>query len=77
MSEPNNQKKNTIMKMKTSQLLAVALMGTLAFAATGAHAEDINTRFGKIEVESGYPSKEGIGKLTDEMNYQRACQAYI
>lgn len=58
-------------------LIATALVGAMAFAATGAHAEDIDTRIGKLEVESGYPSKESIAKLTDEMDYQRACQAYI
>jgi hypothetical protein len=66
------------MKMKYSQILiAAALMSALAFAATGAHAEDNNTRIGKLNVESGYPSQESIAKLTDEMDYQRACQAYI
>ena len=66
------------MKMKNKQnKLAAALVCALAFAATNVHAQTINTRLGKIEVESGYPSQEGIGKLTDEMDYQRACQAYI
>ena len=37
----------------------------------------INTRLGKIELDSGYPSQESIAKLTDELDYQRACQAYI
>ena len=37
----------------------------------------INTRLGKIEMDSGYPSQESIAKLIDESDYQRACQAYI
>ena len=63
--------------MKMKNILAAALTCAVAFAATGAHAEDINTRLGKIEIESGYPSQESLDKLTDEMDYQRACQAYI
>jgi hypothetical protein len=58
-------------------LIVTALASALIFATTGAQAEDINTRLGKIEVESGYPSKESIAKLTDETDYQRACQAYL
>jgi hypothetical protein len=64
--------------MKNKQnIIAAALTCALAFAATGARAEDISTRLGKIEVEGGYPSQESLTKLTDEMDYQRACQAYI
>jgi len=62
---------------RTHILLAAALIAAVAVAATGAHAEDINTRLGKIKVENGYPSKESLDKLADETDYQRACQAYI
>jgi len=61
--------------MHTRNLLAAALVCT--FAASSAYTQTIDTRLGKLEVESGYPSKESITKLTDEMDYQRACQAYI
>jgi hypothetical protein len=37
----------------------------------------ILTRIGKIEVESGYPSKASLDKIVDELDFQRACQAYI
>jgi hypothetical protein len=40
-------------------------------------AEIVETRLGKLTVESGYPSKESMAKLIDEMDYQRACQAYV
>jgi len=63
--------------MKTKTILAAALVCSLAFATTVAQAKDIDTRIGKIKVESGYPSKESIDKLIDETDYQRACQAYI
>ena len=48
-----------------------------ALAITTAHAQTINTRLGKIEVESGYPSQESLTRLIDEVDYQRACQAYV
>ena len=63
--------------MKASGYLAAALMGAVAFATAGARAEDINTRIGTIQVENGYPSQESLDKLADEMDFQRACQAYI
>jgi hypothetical protein len=37
----------------------------------------INTRIGELTFESGYPSQESVAKLYDEMDFQRACQAYI
>jgi hypothetical protein len=39
--------------------------------------ETIDTRIGKLTFESGYPSQETATKLFDEMDFQRACQAYI
>lgn len=63
--------------MKTKLLLAAVLAGALALATTGAHAEDVNTRIGKLTFESGYPSQKTVEKLYDEMDFQRACQAYI
>lgn len=44
---------------------------------TGAHAEDITTRSGKLELKMGVPTKSTAEKLFDEMDYQRACQAFI
>jgi hypothetical protein len=38
----------------------------------------MDTRIGKLNFEStGYPSAETVQKLYDEMDFQRACQAYI
>lgn len=39
--------------------------------------ESKETRIGKLTFESGYPSQQTVGKLYDEMDFQRACQAYI
>jgi hypothetical protein len=35
------------------------------------------TRIGKLQFESGYPNRETVGKLYDEMDFQRASQAYL
>jgi hypothetical protein len=40
-------------------------------------ATSLETRIGKLKFESGYPSREAISKLYDEMDFQRACQAYL
>ena len=37
----------------------------------------VDTRIGKIELQSGYPSEASVRKLYDEMDFQRAVQAYI
>jgi hypothetical protein len=42
-----------------------------------AEEETIDTRIGKLTFESGYPSQETVQKLYDEMDFQRASQAYI
>ena len=39
--------------------------------------EAIDTRIGKLTFESGYPSQQTVNKLYDEMDFQRACQAYL
>jgi hypothetical protein len=48
---------------------------------TGAQAEDINARIGKLsfthDFANGYPTKETVEKLYDERDFQRATQAYL
>jgi hypothetical protein len=39
--------------------------------------ETKDSRIGKLTFESGYPSKETVSKLYDEMDFQRASQAYL
>ncbi|MES2707758.1 MAG: DUF1254 domain-containing protein [Verrucomicrobiota bacterium] len=60
--------------MKTN-IIRLALAG-LAFPGLLA-AETVDTRHGPVELQSGYPSKESVARLYDELDYQRACQAYI
>jgi hypothetical protein len=40
-------------------------------------SETKDTRIGRLIFESGYPSEETVEKLYDEMDFQRACQAYL
>jgi hypothetical protein len=37
----------------------------------------VDTRIGKLELQAGYPSKAVAEKLFDDMNFQRATQAFI
>lgn len=37
----------------------------------------VKTRIGKLEFINGYPSDESVAKLYNEMDFQRACQAYL
>lgn len=53
-------------------LLVMVAIGEQAFAQ-----ETKDTRIGKLSFESGYPTQETTQKLYDEMDFQRACQAYI
>jgi len=66
------------MKMKCSQILiAAAIVCALAFAFTGAQAEEINTRIGKIETINGFPTAAAAEKLFNESDFQRATQSYL
>jgi hypothetical protein len=37
----------------------------------------VNTRIGELTFQSGYPQSGTVAKLYEEMDFQRACQAYI
>jgi hypothetical protein len=56
-------------------LVAAAVIGTLAFAAASAQAQGADTRIGKLTFDHGLPTPETCQKLYDEMDYQRATQA--
>src|SRR6516164_7376388 len=63
------------MAMKRLLLAGTAILALLA--APSLRAETIDTRIGKLELEAGYPSKATVEKLFDEMDFQRATQAFI
>jgi hypothetical protein len=46
-------------------------------ATTPAGTGAVSTRIGKIELEVGYPTKASVERLFDEMDFQRATQAFI
>ena len=64
-------------------LLATPLVGALAspvFAQTSAPIttpDKIETHLGTLNFERGYPTEETTRKVFDEMDYQRAVQAYL
>ena len=61
---------NTVLALAT--LLFVAGPGQMP-----AFAEVVDTRLGKLVLENGYPSRETADRLYDEMDFQRAAQAYL
>ena len=59
--------------------LAIAIVGVLP--ATASAQETVKSRIGDLsftkDFENGYPTDETVKKLYDEMDFQRAVQAYI
>jgi hypothetical protein len=67
--------------MKLTLLLA-ALVGIIGILPTTSFAQEtLDTRIGKLEFTqdfaNGYPTDETVTKLYDEMDFQRAVQAYM
>ena len=58
-------------------LLIIAATALLTMVAMASAQETQKTRIGELKLESGYPSKETTATLYDEMDFQRACQAYL
>jgi hypothetical protein len=62
------------------RISAIAIVVSL-FCTLTLQAETLDTRIGKLEFTQafvdGYPTHETVDKLFDEMDFQRACQAYI
>jgi len=67
------------MSIKRKQtVLAALLTGALALTSAQAQTPDsVQTRIGTMSFERGYPTAETARKLFDEMDYQRAVQAYL
>src|SRR5512132_1028344 len=65
--------------MKTSHL---PILLAAAFTITSVQSqtttpESVKTRIGDLKFEKGFPTEETTKKLFDEMDYQRAVQAYL
>ncbi|WP_300455630.1 DUF1214 domain-containing protein [Desulfobacula sp.] len=69
--------------MKLQKLLIILFTGLFisGIAIPMQAQEQVNTRIGDLEFthsfENGYPTDRTIAKLFNEMDFQRACQAYI
>ena len=68
------------MKIKHLKSFITAAAGIALLVTTmttGALAQTTDTRLGKLNFENGFPTEETTRKLFDEMDYQRAVQAYL
>jgi len=62
------------MKKITVMMTAICLVWMVAAPAW---AETMKTRFGDLVFTSGYPTEETVQTLYDELDFQRAVQAYL
>ncbi|WP_445673031.1 DUF1254 domain-containing protein [Pseudomonas inefficax] len=59
-------------------LFALSMVVTFTAGSQLAFAQEtLETRIGTLTFESGYPSQSSVNKLYDEMDFQRATQAYL
>jgi hypothetical protein len=74
------RKGDTIMKKAASFILASIIIAALVFPSYGQELPatgTIESRIGELSFGGRYPSDETIGKLYDEMDFQRAVQTYL
>ncbi len=70
-------------KLMTSMVVVVAMLLPHVATAQQATSTDadgeyvVDTRIGKLRFEYGYPTEETAKRLYDEMDFQRAVQAYL
>ncbi len=57
---------------KFASLFFLALMSSVPV-----QGETLDTRVGQLEFKAGYPEKATVQKLYDELDFQRAVQAYL
>jgi hypothetical protein len=61
--------------------LILTLIFTVALFLQSSAQVKVETRIGELEFthafEHGYPTDEAVKKIYDEMDFQRACQAYL
>ena len=58
-------------------VVALALApGAMAQAPTASPPSTVDTRIGQLKYEGGFPTKETVEKLYNEMDFQRAVMAY-
>jgi hypothetical protein len=57
--------------------LVCAMASTSAFAQGLPTTGTVESRLGKLELKNGFPTEETVAKLYDDLDFQRACEAYI
>jgi len=73
---PNfNDRKRRIKMKKLTIMIAAAFL--LSLFSASSQAETMNTRIGELQFTSGYPTEKTVQKLYDELDFQRAVQAYL
>lgn len=70
------------MKLNLFRKSLIASLASISFfsgvqAKQPAAADVRQTRFGALQLENGYPSKATAARLYDELDFQRATQAYL
>jgi hypothetical protein len=65
------------MKKANLFLLTLSLYACFASASERALEGTLETRMGKLEFVNGFPTDKTVTKLYDEMDFQRATQAYL
>ena len=65
--------KGTTMKATITSSIAVLML----LISTTVIADTIDSRLGELEYQAGYPTGETVEKLYDELDFQRAVQAYL
>ena len=55
----------------------ISAFSLLWMLAAPGWAETVKTRIGKLQFSNGYPTDETVKKLYDELDFQRAVQAYL
>ena len=62
-------------------MFAAALVCGLTFTSAMAQqlptTGSVDSRLGKLEIDNGYPTEATVKKLYDDIDFQRACQAYL
>ena len=68
-----------LMHMKMFIVIAALLLMQLesTLFAQRALEGSVETRIGQLQFDKGYPTDATIEKLFDELDFQRACQAYL
>ena len=64
-------------KENKSTLAFMAAYSSPAFAQELPITGTVESRLGKLELTNGYPTEATAKKLYDDIDFQRACQAYI